>query len=110
MKIIKLKYKIICIGVMIFCIMMVGCTRKKETTEEDWTKDKIMANTVFAGEDWGNSIVENKKNIFYIKSDGKIVRFNKQNKKKKVIVKLKENKEDEHISSLTLYDGTLYLQ
>lgn len=78
---------------MIFCIMMVGCTRKKEKTAEDWTQDKIMENTVFAGEDWGNSIVENKKNIFYIRSDGKIVRFDKQNKKKEVIVKLKENKE-----------------
>lgn len=93
---------------MIFCIMMVGCTRKKEKTAEDWTQDKIMENTVFAGEDWGNSIVENKKNIFYIRSDGKIVRFDKQNKKKEVIVKLKENKEDEHIGSLTLYDSTLY--
>lgn len=108
LNIIKSKYKIICIGVMIFCITMVGCTRKKEKTAEDWTQDKIMANTVFSGENWGNSIVENKKNIFYIKSDGKIVRFNKQNKKKKVIVKLKENKEDEHIGSLTLYGSTLY--
>lgn len=102
----KVNRKINYIGMLcILCVLLCGCKHITKNQSSDWREDKIAVSESY-GSDWSSSVAENERYIFYLTQDGTIMRFDKEKRQKKQVIRIE--RQEDLCSSLEITDDKLY--
>lgn len=87
------------------CVLLCRCKHITKNQSSDWREDKIAVSESY-GSDWSSFVAENERYIFYLTQDGTIMRFDKEKRQKKQVIRI-ERQEDDLFTSLEITEDKL---